>query len=136
MDIAKLKPTKQDEGVRVHFKNADGEYEYEGEGDDKKPVTALVAGEYSERHKKATRKLTEKSLKRQDVTLNVETLDERSRDIQAACIIEWDFTADGKPFPITGKNWAAILSVKPEYEKQVASAIYSYSSFFDKPSAN
>lgn len=136
MDIKDLKPTKQDEGVLVHFKNADGDLEYEGEGENRKPVTAVVAGEFSERHKKISRKLTERSMKRQDMKPSAEIIESRTHEIQAACIISWDFTADGKPFPINAKNWAAILSVKPEYEKQVSSAIYAYSSFFDKPSDN
>lgn len=136
MDITKLKPTKQDEGVLVHFRDASGEPEYDVEGETKKPVTALVAGEYSERHKKATRKLTAKSLKRQDAVLDAEGIEERALEIQAACIITWDFTANGKPLPITPTNWAAILAVRPEYEKQISSAIYGYGSFFAQPSTD
>jgi hypothetical protein len=59
----------------------------------------------------------------------------------AACITSWrGFESDGKPFPLTPENAAAVMAglraKRPEQLAQIENTIAQHASFFQKPSAS
>ena len=121
MDLKDLKTTNEDEGVILHLKDRNDAPEFDNEN----PLTMLVAGRYSTRYKAAQRKQSERSYRR-GAALKPEDMEQALLSIEAACIIEWPFTSEGQPFPITKDNWAAIIDVCPWYQAQVRNAIENY----------
>lgn len=137
MDINTVGTVAEDEGTFVHFKDVAGDPLYDVEGDTKTPVGARVAGTYSKRYRTAQKKVKDKNLRlsRRGEDFDGDALDARMFDLQAACIIEWSFTANGQPFPITADNWSALVDKQPQWQEQVAAAMTDHARFFAASSA-
>jgi hypothetical protein len=131
MDIDTLAEVSEDEGVIVHLRDRDGKLEYDGD----KPVTMKVAGQYSERYRKAQRAITERNLKKRSSGIDVDYLEKVPLELEAACIVEWPFSASGKPLPVSPTNWSAIIGKRPWYRPQIREAIERYTDFFAENSA-
>lgn len=136
MDVTTINTVSEDDGTFVHFKDAAGELLYDGEGEALTPVGALVAGTYSERHRKAQKKIKERNIlaSRRGQEYTAETLDAGTAELEAACIIEWTFTANGQPFPITPDNWRALIAKQPQWQDQLSAAMNDHARFFAKSS--
>lgn len=128
MDINTVSTVTEDEGTLVHLKDVAGELLYDGET----PVTIRVAGTYSDRYRKAQRKLKERNIKaaRRNEEYSADTLDEGTIALEVACIIEWSFTANEQPFPITAANWKALIEKQPQWQDQVSAAMTDHARFF------
>jgi hypothetical protein len=137
MDITTVETVSEDEGTFVHFKDAAGELLYDVAGETKTPVGARVAGTYSERYRKVQRKVKERNIRaaRRNEEWDADTLDARTFELEAAAIIEWTFTANGQPFPITPDNWKALVAKQPQWQEQVDKAMNDHARFFSKKSA-
>jgi hypothetical protein len=142
MDVSTVTTVSEDEGTFVHFKDAAGEllFDVEGEGESavRKPVGVRVAGTYSSQYKKVTRKVRERNTKRRSrgMELDADVVDANGNEIVAACILDWTFTANGQPFPITGDNWGALIAKQPQWEEQVDAAMVDHARFFVKSSSS
>lgn len=136
MDVTTVQPVSEDAGTPVHLKDAAGELLYDGDGDAKTPVIIRVAGSYSERYRKAQKKIKERNIRagRRGEEYTADMLDNGTVELEAACIIEWTFTAAGAPFPITADNWAALAAKQPQWQEQVAAAMHDHARFFVKSS--
>lgn len=136
MDVTTIETVSEDTGTIVHFTDAAGEPLYDGEGDTKTPVTALVVGTYSERYRKALKKVTDQNIRanRMGERVDSERVDANTFRLEAASIIEWSFTANGQSFPITADNWKALVAKQPQWQDQVASAMTAHARFFVKKS--
>lgn len=136
MDVTTIAAVSEDDGTFVHFKDPAGELLYDGDGETRTPVGARVAGSYSQRYRKAQKKLKERNIKagRRGEDYTADALDAGTAELEAACIIEWTFTANGQPFPITRDNWLALAEKQPQWQEQVAAAMYDHARFFVKSS--
>lgn len=136
MDITTVETVSEDEGTFVHFKDAAGELLYDVAGETKTPVGARVAGTYSERYRKVQRKVKERNIRaaRRNEEWDADTLDARTFELEAAAIIEWTFTANGQPFPITADNWKAIVAKQPQWQGQVDQAMNDHARFLARKS--
>jgi hypothetical protein len=138
MDITTVGTVSEDAGTFVHFKDVtgallfDGEAPAEGQADTRTPVGAKVAGTYSERYRKAQKKVKEQNIKamRRNEDFDGDALDERTFVLEAACIIEWTFTANGQPFPVTVENYKALVAKQPQWQEQVDKAMHDHARFF------
>lgn len=132
MDVTTITAVSEDEGTFVHFKDVAGEPLYDGDGEARTPVGARVAGSYSKRYRAAQRRIKERNIRagRRGEEYTADTLDHGTAELEAACIIEWTFTANGQPFPITVENWKALLEKQPQWEEQVAAAMEDHARFF------
>lgn len=132
MDISTLDTVSEDDGTLVHLKSVTGDLLYDGEGESRTPVTIRVAGTYSERYRKAQKRLKERNIRaaRRNEDFDVDTLDAGSLELEVAAIIEWTFTSGGQPFPITATNWKALISRQPQWQEQVATAMTDHARFF------
>ena len=83
MDVTSIGTVSEDEGTFVHFKDAAGELLYDGEGETKTPVGARVAGSYSARYRKASKRQTERNLKaaRRNEEFTADKLDDGMAEI-------------------------------------------------------
>lgn len=138
MDVTTISTVSEDEGTVVHLKDAAGELLFDGDGESKTPVTIRVAGTYSDRHKKAQKKIKDRNLRanRRGQDYTADTLEAGTTELEAACIIEWTFTANGQSFPITAANWKALVAKQPQWQEQVALAMNDHARFFDKSLAS
>lgn len=132
MEINAVEEYSEDEGVTITLRDREGN----PEEDNGKPLTLKLAGQYSKRYQKAVRHQREKNLKKRSFQIDVDYLEEAPKEIEAACIIEWPFTSGGQPWPITTKNYSALLRVKPWYQDQIREGIERYASFFSANSAS
>jgi hypothetical protein len=132
MDITTVTTVSEDAGTLVHLKDVAGELLYDGEGDAKTPVTIRVAGTYSERYRRAQKRLKDRNLRgaRRGEEFGADTLDAGTIELEAACIVEWTFTAGGQPFPITANNWTALVAKQPQWQEQVSAAMTDHARFF------
>ena len=80
--------TLEDQGTRITLLKLDGDPVMEGE----KPVTALVAGVYSGRYRRAQAALRNKAVRARG-NLTGDTLEARQVELDAALVIEWDIAA-------------------------------------------
>jgi hypothetical protein len=137
MDISTLETVSEDEGTVIHLKDAAGELLFDGQEPERTPVTALVAGTYSQRYRKAQKKVRERNIRaaRRNEDLDGDALEDRELELEAACIIAWTLTANGQPFPITMDNWKAVVAKQPQWREQVQQAMTDHARFFAKKSA-
>lgn len=143
MDINTIGTVSEDAGTFVHFRDAAGELQFDGEApeegrpDTRTKVGATIAGTYSERYRKAQRKVKEQNIRavRHNEDVNAELVEAREHALEVACIIDWTFTAADKPFPITIENWKALFAKQPQWREQVQSAMHDHARFFPKTSA-
>lgn len=131
MDISTIGTVSEDAGTVVHLKDIEGDLLFDVNGETKSPVTIRVAGTYSERYRKAQKKVADRNLQRarRGQDFDSDTLDEGTFALEAACIIEWSFTASGQPFPITAGNWAALVAKQPQWQGQIQRAMGDHASF-------
>lgn len=136
MDVSTVTTVSEDEGTFVHFKDVTGNLLFDGEGEAKTPVGARVAGTYSERYRKALKKVKERNLRaaRRNEEYDADTMDDRTFELEAACLIEWTFTTNGQPFPITPDNWKAIVAKQPQWQGQVDQAMNDHARFLARKS--
>lgn len=146
MNISTLTPVAvaEDEGRPVHLKDAAGNPMYDGEGDTKTPIAPVVSGTYSTFYRAAQRKLKIKALAASGRSNNdltdermLATMVDEGEDhefaLEAACIRSWPFTVDDdKPYPITGRNWKALVEIEPQWRGQLRVQMHDHASFFNK----
>jgi hypothetical protein len=145
MDINTIPQVNEDAGRFVHFRDpantllfdvaaaADAEA---SSSPKKTPVGAVVSGAFSQYYLDATIELERQA--GEFARLNPDASPEEQRAIadrldyqrEAACIRSWTFTADGKPFPITGENFAALCRRQPQWRGAVRRQIHDHASFF------
>jgi hypothetical protein len=133
MEISQLKKVDEDEGRFVQFDDAADTPLFDGDGDEKTPVGAVVSGTYSKHYRAAHRKLREdgwQRSKRGDNDVDIDTIDEGELVLQVACIRSWTFTSGGAPFPITVENWKALLENQPQFQRKVVKQMNDHASFF------
>ena len=132
MDISTVSTVAEDEGTLVHLKDVAGNPLY----NETAPVTIRVAGTYSERYRKAQRKVKDRNVRmvRRGQDYDADALDESTFELEAACILEWSFTANGQPFPITADNWKALVAKQPQWQDQVSTAMTDHARFFSASS--
>lgn len=130
MDVTTVGTVSEDSGIVVPLKDAAGDLLYDG--DEKTPVIIRVAGTYSERYRQAQKKIKGKNIRalRRSEEFTVDTLDASDFELEAACILEWTFTANGQPFPITADNWKALAAKQPQWRDQVTAAMTDHARFF------
>ncbi|HEY4133506.1 MAG TPA: hypothetical protein VGM50_23000 [Gemmatimonadaceae bacterium] len=136
MDIENLSTVSEDAGTLVHFKDVTKQPMFFGEGDDQKPLTATVAGTFSQRYRDALKRIRSKNLANAHGgnELEVDALDDNNLELEVACILAWDLSSGGKPFPITAANWKAVLAKQPQWQEQVQAAMNGHSRFFNASS--
>lgn len=124
---------REDAGVTVHVRDARGESMFYG--DDKKPVTILVAGTYSKLYRKVTSAIRDRALKQRRATLTADILFEQQLETVASCILAWDGFFDGDAsFPLTKANAMRLLSMAPWIREDVEVAMQDHESFFENSS--
>lgn len=135
MEISTSKDVAQreDEGNKVHLTDEAGELMYE----DKKPVTITVVGTYSKTYRRVQNEQRLKVLKGRRVQLTPDAVDAKANEALAACVLGWEgFTSEGKPFPYSRDNAAALFAQAPWIREQVEEAMSDHASFFPKSSAS
>ncbi len=126
---------REDAGTTIHLRDAANAKMYQA--DEKTPITALVAGSYSSRYRRAQEANRDKAVKRR-APLDGDQLDEQARELLAACIISWDGVADddGQPIPFSKKNAVDLLARAPWIREQIENAVFDHAAFFRQPSAS
>lgn len=123
----------EDEGQVVHLRDAAGELEYSEDG---QPVTVTIAGSYSARYRKAQDGITQRALKRKQLTMTPEQLVENRIELVAACVLAWTEIEDqGKPLPCTKENAARLVRVAPWVRDQLEEAQHDHAGFSTGSSA-
>lgn len=128
---------REEEGTLVHVPDENGDEQFEGEGENRKPVTLRVVGSYSATYKRAREKQRNKNLKRGRSGVTAEALDEGELALHAACVKPEDFgpfTSKGTPFTYSSKNVVLLLQSAPWIEEKVVEAIYDHQRFTKAPS--
>lgn len=131
-DIGKLDAVSEDEGVVVHFHDAEREPMYDGD----EPFSARVAGSYSSYYRKERRRQQDKLLRLKRAKLDSEAVDQSQLELEVACIIEWTLSAGGKPLPISVATWGAVLKAQPQWQEQVQEAMNDHAAFFGSRSSS
>lgn len=137
MDISKIVPVDEDSGIVEHLKDPTQKPEFYEEDGKQKPVEFCVMGSWSEAFKKAARKANDA---RQDAARKGETLtpdeeDALDYETEAACIKWWCFKSNGQPLPITGPNWKALATKRPNWRTTLLTLIGDHERFFAASSA-
>lgn len=108
----------EDAGIRYTYKDALGEPMMAGG----KPVTALIAGVYSTRATSAKTRLLERNLKRGRQT--AESIEAGQLKLDAALIIEWDFTMAG-----TMASPEVVFARRPDLREQTVEVANNHADF-------
>lgn len=89
-------------------------------GQDPPPVTMTLAGQDSERHKRARNAAVTKRLARRNPgKITGEDADAENLDVLVACVISWDGIVDnGEPLDCTAKNVRRIFEKYPWAREQ------------------
>lgn len=123
----------EDDGQVVHLRDAGGELEF---GDNGQPVTVTIAGSYSARYRKVQDSITQRMLKRKQLTLTPEQLMENRIELIASCVLGWtEIEDDGKPLPCTKDNAARLVRVAPWVRDQLEEAQHDHAGFTKGSSA-
>lgn len=99
------------------------------------PVQITIAGTYSERYRKARRKVRQENIERRGANSDVETLEDQERRICAESVIGWTgFTANGKLFECTPENVLVVFKLNPWIYDQCVIEQNNHASFLKAPS--
>lgn len=125
--------SREDEGTVIHVRNEVGDHLHFGE--DKKPVTILVAGSYSTVYRKALDAQRDRMMKHRRLSATGEQLARNQLELIAACVLSWEGFCDGpKVVPCTKENAITILSLFPWIREDVEAAMGDHQSFFKNSS--
>ena len=124
----------EDEGAIAEIMDAQGDPVFDASG---KPVTVLVAGEYSAKYRKAE-EWQRKTLMRQR---GKEQTGKESLAMQAEfvarCCLSWSgFTQAGSPLEFSITNATMVFTRLPYVRKRVESAMSDHTAFFAKGSTS
>lgn len=122
---------REDEGVVINVRDANGDELFYGEGAAKKAVTITVAGTYSKTYRRATDAQRERMMKQRRVSLSGDQLAKQQLELVAACVLAWDgFVSNGQPYECTKANVISLLDSAPWIREQVEEAMNDHQSFF------
>lgn len=123
---------REDRGTLMHVRDENGELQYDGEGDSKKPVTLRVAGTYSSIFKKARERQRDKNLKAKRNVFGADLLGRQELEVIAACVLADDFgpfTSNGKNFDYSKENVILLLEAAPWIREQVEETMGDHQGF-------
>lgn len=132
VSTSKAVSEREEEGTVVHLTDEKGDLMYEN----MEPVTITVVGTYSKTYRRVQNEQRAKNLKGRRLQLTPEQIDARANEAIASCVLGWEgFTSEGKPFPFTKDNAAALFTAAPWIRDQVEEAMGDHAAFFPKPSS-
>jgi hypothetical protein len=122
---------REDQGTVVQLRDAIGDLWVENG----KPVTMTAVGSYSNIYAQAEAEVNRKYAKK--LRAEGDDFDYRiyNNDLVSRCVTAWtEFTLNGQPAPITGKNVLQVLQVRPWIYPQLRRAMDDHARFFVPPS--
>jgi hypothetical protein len=133
LDQAGEVTAREDAGITVHIRGADGEPAYQGD----RPVTIRIAGTYSQVYRKTQDQQTRRLLKQRSRDLSPEQLTANRVELVAASILGWEgFTNKGEAYPCTRENAVALLTRAPWIREQLEEAQQDHAGFSGRASAS
>jgi hypothetical protein len=127
---------RENEGQWIEIHGAEGDPLFYRDGEDVKPVRALVAGTYSRRYRRVEESLRDKRMKKGS-RYTGEQFERDQVRLAALCVLDWEgFFASGKPIPCDESNVATVLQKAPWIRDQVTTAMQDHEGFSEASSTD